>query len=138
MHAYCYATGHIVGRSDMKYKWFLVIFLTMGSVLPLQALEMGFYAGLSSLYPYDPVYCKEDGDGACFGFFIYTSKSAPLPPTEKHCLWSDLSAPSPNNWYQWEPRVVPKDKQKYLGNRVCYLEDKGLPHDINDLPRDNK
>ena|SRR6185312_14308460 len=99
-------------------------------------LEMGYYCGLSTLYPYAPVYCPQANClGDCRGVFMFNSKSAPLPDTETACRYAALDIPPPKNWYQWEPRITPNDRQKYIGKRVCYLEDKGEARDINDLPR---
>jgi hypothetical protein len=97
---------------------------------------MGFYSGPATLYPYDPVYCDKDGGGPCYGVYMYLPKSAPLPPKETWCKWADISGDMGNGWYWWKPRTVAADRQKYLGERVCYLEDKGDPHSIKDMPRD--
>lgn len=109
--------------------------MSIAAALLAGALNLGFYSGQAILYPYDPVYCDKDGGGLCYGVYIYTPKSAPLPPTEKHCEWADLDLPGPKNWFQWEPRTVSAERQKYLGQRVCYLEDRGPPRDINDLEK---
>jgi hypothetical protein len=104
-------------------------------------MMMGYYSGSATLYPYDPVYCDKDGGGPCYGVYMYLPKSAPLPITETWCKWADIEAEMKaqsltNNWYWWKPRIVAADQQKYLGARVCYLEDKGEPRNINDMPRE--
>lgn len=121
----------------------------------LSAPTQGYYAGLSTLYPYKPVYCDSDEmigkPGACYGShgdLVDLPKSAPLPITEKWCVWADNSvgfkpigngwaAATGDGWYQWKPRIVPTEKQKYYGDRVCYWEDRGEPKNINDLKRDD-
>lgn len=103
-------------------------------------MMMGFYSGSGTLYPYDPVYCDQDGGGPCYGVMIYLPKSAPLPKTETWCQWVDIEAQMKNiygdNWYWWKPRIMTDERKKYLGDRVCYLEDKGSPRNLNDMPRD--
>jgi len=103
-------------------------------------LEMGFYCGLSILYPYVPVYCPADSCmGDCRGVYLYNAKSAPLPDGHEWCEWADSSDRDPNNnWYQWKPRIIAPDRQKYLGRRVCYLEDRGRPMNINEIQRSGR
>lgn len=85
-------------------------------------LEMGFYCGLSMLYPYQPIYCPTDNClGDCRGVYIYTSKSAPLPKNEKVCVGYDN-----NNsiGYRWQPResniVFPSASEP----KLCFWEDR--------------
>lgn len=98
---------------------------------------MGYYSGQATLYPYDPVYCDKDEGGACYGVYMYLPKSAPIPPNFTWCKWADISGDLNKSWYWWRPRTVTPERQKYIGKRVCYLEDKGEPHDINDMPRED-
>lgn len=98
--------------------------------------NQGYWAGNAILYPYKPVYCGKDPlvDKAspCYGSpgdQYLLPKSAPLPPTEEQCKYVE----GVNNWYKWKPRTVPKEKQKFYGYRICYLEDRGEPKDINDF-----
>jgi hypothetical protein len=87
-------------------------------------LEMGFYCGLAILYPYDPVYCPTDSCGGdCRGVYIYTAKSAPLPPTETKCRhYVD------GKRFEWSPRTVDlSSSEGYRKQQVCYVADKGDP-----------
>lgn len=91
----------------------------------------GYYRGLSTLYPYRPVYCPNDKspEGQCFGGYgdmIGLPKSAPLPETASKCIWYDPSVSSFVR-YEWEPRKTPDDDVQYVGHRLCYFEDKGQP-----------
>jgi hypothetical protein len=112
---------------------------------PTQAageLHLGYYAGSQMFYPYDPVYCEHDDKGPCYGVHIYVPKSAPLPAHRKWCRWADIAAQMSHpgidsNWYQRKPRIVAAERQKYLGERVCYLEDKGEPKKLEELERDD-
>lgn len=86
----------------------------------MDILTMGFYCGLSILYPYDPVYCPTDSClGDCRGVYLYTSKSAPLPRNEKFCIAYDDS-----NRYEWLPRKALR--QVHEDVKICYWEDRNL------------
>jgi hypothetical protein len=113
----------------------------------------GYYEGLAIFYPYDPVFCDKNSGlgGPCFGMpgsGTFLPKSAPLPPGHKHCEWADIKDPKSKvnlgnglvgmtgeGWYQWEPRTITLYKKDAS---VCYLEDRGSPRNINDLPRDDE
>jgi hypothetical protein len=114
--------------------------------------NQGYYSGLSTLYPYQPVYCDKDySDGSCYGVMgshMSLPKSAPLPPTKDWCEWGDIGDPkgrrlvgdgqaifTGEGWYQWKPRATAPDKVKYVGERVCFFEDRGEPKNINDFKR---
>lgn len=110
----------------------------------MDALQLGFYCGLSILYPYAPVYCaKENCLGGCYGIAIYQSQSAPLPLKYKWCeagpssddvgkSGGDLS----KGWYQWKARVISDERASHIGaTRICYWEDRGEPKSINDFDR---
>src|SRR5258708_1742386 len=101
-------------------------------------LELGFYCGLSILYPYAPVYCPQESCiGDCRGVYLYQSKSAPLSSHRKWCEGVDPNSKDLlNNWYQWAPRIMSPDREKYLGARICFWEDRGQPHNLNDLERE--
>lgn len=95
--------------------------------------NLGFYCGSSTLYPYEPVYSdKENCLGSSYGGMSVGQlpRSAALPKDEKYCKWAHTG------WYQWNPRPTPKHLQKYvMETRICYLEDRGRPQNINDLKR---
>ena len=109
--------------------------------------NQGYYAGLSTLYPYKPVYCDKDPTKTlktpCYGSpgdLVALPKSAPLPVGMKWCEFADIRARMVSKnmldtWYQWNPRTVPADKQQYYGERLCYLEDRGKPKNINEFER---
>jgi len=101
-------------------------------------LRLGYYCGPAIAYPYDPVYCVTDNcGGGCYGLLLSVPRSALLPAYEKYCEWADLeSTDLSRNWYQWEPRTVAPDQQKYLGVRICYLDDKGSPKTLQEFKRD--
>jgi hypothetical protein len=140
--------------------WKIALVLMLCMVFSVaQAAEptQGYYAGLSIFYPYKPVYCDQDElgtgrGGACYGSLgdlLALPKSAPLPYNEKWCKWVDRDDPASKvdlgngwasitgeGWYQWDPRLVPEDKQSIYGARVCYFEDRGTAKNINDLKRE--
>lgn len=112
----------------------------------------GYYQGQSTLYPYDWVFtASEDGHSQGYGAIgemLGLPKSAPLPPGQRWCKWADITDPkrlvpdgqgwvsmTGEGWYQWEPRIMPPERAKYLGERVCYFEDRGVAKNINDFQR---
>ncbi len=96
--------------------------------------NVGYYHGLSILYPYVPVYCPsaEPASGQCYSYgdLYILPKSSPLPPGYKYCTYAahgDL-----NLWFYWKPRMVELYEGRYP---VCFFEDRGEPRD---MPEDNK
>lgn len=108
----------------------------------MDILQFGFYCGLSTLYPYGPVYCAKDDclGGPCYGTLIYESKSAPLPLDYKWCKAGPSLSGGPdltNGWFQWKPRIVSDERASHIGTkRICYWEDRGEPKNINDFERE--
>lgn len=136
----------------MRFTIFLIA-MTLSASANAGEPTQGYYQGLSILYPYKPVYCdNSDGKGPCYGSpgdLVALPKSAPLPISHTWCEWADNDDPKSKvdlggwagltgeGWYQWKPRDVPVDKQKYLGvAKVCFLEDRGAPKNINDFQRE--
>ena len=94
--------------------------------VPDDVLVMGYYSGQSVLYPYGPMFCTTGLK--CYGVRLYLPMSAPLPANEKHCRQADYLS----GWFQWEPREV-KTCSDCPTERVCYLEDRGVPRRLEDL-----
>ena len=122
----------------------IVLFFTISlsiSAFSQDIPNQGYYAGHSILYPYKPVYCpRDDGKGQCYGSSGDLNNlplSAPLPSYETWCEYAsheniqDIT----QGWYQWKPRDVPAARREYLGNKICYFEDRGTPKNINDLEK---
>lgn len=109
---------------------------------PPRLPNVGYYQGQSTLYPYLPVYTlEEDGHGQGYGLLgemLNLPASSPLPGSEQWCKWSDIGAFAQNgkSWFQWKPRIMPPERAEYLGERVCYFEDRGAAKDINEFQRD--
>jgi hypothetical protein len=136
-----------------RQRFLLILPLALAG-MPAWATEptQGYYAGEAILYPYKPVYCDADPlmtiRSACYGLhgdLIDLPKSAPLPHGYRWCEWADDSDPKATapagpgwvsitgeGWYQWEPRDVPADKQRFYGAKVCYLEDRGTSKNIGE------
>lgn len=105
--------------------------LMMTSVAGAQ-MQMGFYCGQGILYPYPAVYCPQENClGDCRSVFLFMSKSAPLPATERLCT----AAVDQHHWYQWTPRMVASERQKYIGPQICVFEDRGAPKEADALER---
>jgi hypothetical protein len=102
-------------------------------------LQMGFYCGLAILYPYGPVYCdKSDCSGTCYGTYLYTAKSAPLPPDATYCEAGPSidGGDSQKGWFQWKPRTLASHEAgTHATAKECFWEDRGSSMDINDMKR---
>jgi hypothetical protein len=106
--------------------------------------NLGYYQGPATTYPYSPVYtAEENGRGQAYSVGdprAQLPRSAPLPAGSPRCEWFDLDAAmrDPNGavYYQWDPRIMPPERARFLGERVCYFEDRGEPMGINDRKRD--